>query len=160
MMRRTWLTVGTVAPLWAGCSQSTPPSAPVAAVNRPPGASARQAARVLAQRGDWAGAVVKNREALRAEPEDVQLHLALGSALSRLDRHEEATEQFRGVGAGGRPSVPEERYRLMAQEGRMRLLDTSVQVAAGKEAVLDLAADASSVSPRDFPRGGPKRAGG
>lgn len=66
----------------------------------------------------------------------------------------------RWIGAGRRPSVPEGGYRLMAQGGPTRLLDTSVQVAAGKEAMLDLAADASSVSPRDSPSGGPKPAGG
>ena len=61
----------------------------------------------------------------------------------------------RWVGACGRPSVPEERYRLMAQGGPIRLLDTSVQGAAGKEAVLDLAANATSVSPPRLPLGRP-----
>jgi len=58
-------------------------------------------------------------------------------------------------------SVPEGRYRLMAQVGPVRLWETSVQVTAGKETVLDLAPETSPVSPRDFPQraAGSKSAG-
>ncbi|MGH7389098.1 MAG: tetratricopeptide repeat protein [Candidatus Rokuibacteriota bacterium] len=240
-MRQAWAAVGVVIGLATGCGQSPAPPAPVAAVNPLEHASAREAARVLAQRGDWAGAVVKYREALRGAPEDVQLHFALGSALSHLDRREEAIERFKWVVARGRATVPEVaaarewlrqagaleaaqpdpsaapravaavdaestgrvagktawpgtghgshvltlqillagddpatqgrtlgartrlgepysltavpegRYRLIAQVGPVRLWDTSVQVVAGKETVLDLTPDKSRVSPQDFP---------
>ena len=241
MMRRMWPIL--LVALSAGCGQSSPnPSASVdAASPLPLGSSAREAAYALVQRGDWPGAVVKYREALREAPGDVQLHFALGSALSHLDRREEAVEQFRLVVARGRASlpevaaarqwlreagaldtqveaaspstasvavdprssgsvvgkttwpgvggesvvltlqvllvpdeagtkgkplgartrlgqpyafasVPEGRYRLMAQVGPVRLWDAAVQVTAGKETVLDLAPETSPVSPRDFPQ--------
>lgn len=106
-MRRAGLAVLVVAAaLAAGCGRSPAPQAAVPPGPLPVG-PARLAAHALAQRGDWAGAIVKYREALRAEPDDVLLRFALGSALSHADRHQEAVEQLRWVVAHGRRSLPE-----------------------------------------------------
>ena len=99
---------------------------------------------MLASRGDYTGAVAKYREALRATPDDVVLRFALGSALSQLDRHDEATEQFRWVvahGAPGQPEVTMARQWLTAAErvpgapsGRQEVTVSALPVPEGQPA--------------------------
>lgn len=67
----------------------------------------RREADVLASRGDFAGAVVRYRQALRRTPDDVALRFALASALSHLDRRQETIEQFTWVLAHAPPGQPE-----------------------------------------------------
>lgn len=105
--------------LASGCGGPSTRQAPAA----PPAASATSSSReegdALSRHGDYAGAVAKYREALRATPNDPMLRFALGSALSHLDRHEETTEQFRSVvehGAPGQPEVAMARQWLAAAE--------------------------------------------
>jgi hypothetical protein len=94
------------AALAAGCDAAPPkvaaPPPPAAA----PGA-AREDAALLASRGDWVAAEKKYREALQAEPDDVQLHFGLASVLTQLDRRDEAAEEFRWVVKNGRLGQPE-----------------------------------------------------
>jgi hypothetical protein len=95
-----------VAIVLAGCGQS--PSRPAStATPLLATSSPREEAETLGRQGDWAGAVVKYREALRGAPDDLQLRFALGSALSHLERRDEAAEQFRWVVEHGRPSASE-----------------------------------------------------
>jgi TPR repeat len=87
-----------------GCTGSpTPQGPPVAG----PVSSPRDEGDTLVRRGDYAGAVAKYREAIRATPNDVSLRFSLGSALSQLDRHDETSEEFRWVVANGAPGQPE-----------------------------------------------------
>lgn len=105
MIARLVLALLAVVVLAAGCDTKAPKTAtPVAPVA--PG-NPREDAALLASRGDFAGAERKYREALAAEPDDVELHFGLGSVLSQLDRREEAAEQFRWVVANGRAGQPE-----------------------------------------------------
>jgi hypothetical protein len=67
----------------------------------------REDAALLAARGDYAGAERTYRQALRAQPDDVDLHFGLGSVLSQLDRRPEAMVAFRFVVKHGRPGRPE-----------------------------------------------------
>jgi tetratricopeptide repeat protein len=91
--------------LASGCSAPPTTPAPAASVALSP--SPREEGDLLARRGDYAGAVAKYQEAVRAAPNDVALRFALGSALSQLDRHAETTEQFRWVVQHGAPGQQE-----------------------------------------------------
>ena len=88
-----------------GCTGSPNPQgpAPVAGTVSSP----REEGDTLVRRGDYAGAVAKYREAIRATPNDLSLRFSLGSALSQLDRHEETSQEFRWVVANGAPGQPE-----------------------------------------------------
>jgi hypothetical protein len=79
-----------------------PADAPTASV-----AALREEAATLASRGDYLAAEKKYREALKLEPDSIELHFGLGSVLSQLDRREAAAEEFRWVVANGRPGRPE-----------------------------------------------------
>jgi hypothetical protein len=91
--------------LVAGCDYKTPkavgPDAPAVV------GDLRADAAALAARGDYVAAEKKYREALRAQPDDVDLHFGLGSVLSQLDRRQEAIEEFQWVVKNGRPGRPE-----------------------------------------------------
>ena len=78
--------------------------------------SPREEGDAASSRGDYAAAVTKYREALKATPDDLKLRFALGSALSRLDRHDEASEQFRWVVEHRAPEVAMARAWLAAAE--------------------------------------------
>jgi hypothetical protein len=86
----------------AGCTEP-PPTAPRVEVAPVP-VDPRAAGDAAARRGDWTGAVTHYRDALQRAPDDVMLHYALGSALSQLDRPDEAIEQFTWVVERGNPS--------------------------------------------------------
>jgi hypothetical protein len=89
----------------AGCDRKTPKvAAPVTPAA--PG-NLREEAAMLARRSDWGAAEKKYREALRTQPEDVELHFGLASVLSQLDRRDEAAAEFRWVLFNGRPGTPE-----------------------------------------------------
>ena len=107
------------AALGAGCDGKAPKVASV--VTPAPSTSAREEAALLASRGDYAGAERKYREALQAQPDDVELHFGLGSVLSQLDRRQDAIEEFRWVVANGRAGRPEvdsaRRWLAEAQPG-------------------------------------------
>jgi len=94
-----------VAALGSACDSKAPkvatPEAPAVSGNL------REEAAALAARGDYAGAERKYREALKAQPDDADLHFGLGSVLSQLDRREDAAEEFRWVVKHGRPGRPE-----------------------------------------------------
>jgi len=79
-----------------------PAEAPAASV-----AALREDAATFASRGDYLAAEKKYREALKLEPDNIELHFGLGSVLSQLDRREAAAEEFRWVVANGRPGRPE-----------------------------------------------------
>jgi len=89
----------------AGCKEPppAPPKVEVAPVPTDPRAAADEAVR----RGDWATAVTHYRDALQRHPDDLLLHFGLGSALSQLDRRDEAVEAFTWVVQRGEPSRPE-----------------------------------------------------
>jgi len=90
--------------LASGCSRPpTTTSAPAPSTV----SSSREQGDVLARGGDHAGAVAKYREALQATPDDVGLRFALGSALTQLDRRDEAIEHFRWVIEHGQPGQQE-----------------------------------------------------
>jgi hypothetical protein len=94
-----------VAVLVAGCDGKAPK---VATSEAPaPAGNLREEAAMLAARGDYTAAERKYREALRAQPEDVDLRFGLGSVLSQLDRRNETAEEFRWVVKNGRPGHPE-----------------------------------------------------
>jgi hypothetical protein len=101
----------------AGCD-SKPPNVAKMAVPVPAG-NPREEAASLAGRGDFAGAERKYRQALAAQPGDVELHFGLGSVLSQLDRREAATEEFRWVVQHGRPGRAEvdSARRWLAESG-------------------------------------------
>jgi hypothetical protein len=103
--------------LLAGCD-SKPPKVATIAVTAPAGNLREDAAR-LAARGNFAAAERTYREALRAQPDDVELHFGLGSVLSQLDRREAAAEEFRWVIQHGRPGRPEvdSARRWLAESG-------------------------------------------
>lgn len=94
-----------VAVLVAGCDGKAPK---VATSEAPaPAGNLREEAAMLAARGDYTAAERKYREALKAQPEDVDLRFGLGSVLSQLDRRNETAEEFRWVVKNGRPGRPE-----------------------------------------------------
>jgi hypothetical protein len=106
-----------VAVLVGGCDSK----APKATTSEPPAPAGnlREEAATLAARGDYIAAERKYREALEAQPDDVDLHFGLGSVLSQLDRREEAAEELRWVvahGRAGRPEVDSAR-RWLAETG-------------------------------------------
>jgi len=92
-------------PLLVACGGPSParPSAPVAAV----APAAGEAPDALAARGEYAAAAERYRAGLRARPDDLMLHFALGSVLSYLDEPEETRAEFRWVVAHGSPGRPE-----------------------------------------------------
>jgi hypothetical protein len=94
-----------VAALVTGCDGKAPKVAPPEAAA--PVGNLREEAATLAARGDYTAAERKYREALKAQPDDVDLHFGFGSVLSQLDRREEAAEEFRWVVKNGRPGRPE-----------------------------------------------------
>jgi hypothetical protein len=103
---RPWLAaLLVVGALAGGCDGKAPkvatPEAPA------PAGNPREEAAALVARGDYAGGERKYREALAAQPNDVELHYGLGSALSQLDRRDDAAAEFRWVVANGRPGRPE-----------------------------------------------------
>jgi hypothetical protein len=104
-MSRWTAAVALAAVCAAGCDSRAPkvptPTVPVAVD------TLREDAALLASRGEYAAAEAKYREALRAQPDDVELHFGLGSVLTQLDRRPEAIEEFRWVVAHGRPGRPE-----------------------------------------------------
>jgi hypothetical protein len=67
----------------------------------------------LAAREEWAGAAVKYQAALNDAPNDVGIRFALASALTHLDRRDEAIEHFKTVVIRGKPGSVEVR---MARE--------------------------------------------
>ena len=104
-------------PLLVACGGPSParPSAPVAAV----APAAGEAPDALAARGEYAAAAERYRAGLRARPDDLMLHFALGSVLSYLDEPEETRAEFRWVvahGSPGRPEVATARQWLAAAE--------------------------------------------
>lgn len=106
-----------IAALVAGCDTKTPKVAP--SEGPTPVGNLREEAALLASRGDYTAAERKYREALKAQPDDVELHFGLGSVQSQLDRREEAAEEFRWVvknGKLGRPEVDSAR-RWLADAG-------------------------------------------
>ena len=104
------------APL-VGCDSKPPKVATIAA--SVPAGNPREDAALLAARGDFAGAERKYREALRAQPHDVDLHFGLGAVLSQLDRRDDADEEFLWVVQHGRPGRPEvdSARRWLAESG-------------------------------------------
>ena len=91
------------AALAGGCGDSGTAKPPVAtAPGAAPTGDARAEAAALASRGDYAAAEQKYREALQQQPDDFDLHYALASVLSQLDKRAEAMEEFRWVVANGR----------------------------------------------------------
>ena len=103
--------------LMTGCD-SKPPNVSKMAVTAPAG-NPREEAASLAGRGDFAGAERKYRQALAAQPDDVELHFGLGSVLSQLDRRDAAAEEFRWVVRHGRPGRAEvdSARRWLAESG-------------------------------------------
>lgn len=94
-----------VAAFVGACDSRTPK---VATTEGPaPAGNLREEAAALAARGDYTAAERKYREALKAQPDDVELHFGLGSVLSQLDRRDDAAEEFRWVVKNGRPGRPE-----------------------------------------------------
>jgi hypothetical protein len=91
--------------LLPGCDSKPPKVATMAAAV--PAGNPREDAARLAARADFAGAEKKYREALRTQPNDVELHFGLGAVLSQLDRLGAAAEEFQWVVQHGRPGRPE-----------------------------------------------------
>lgn len=106
--------------LLAGCQQAPAPksasTAPVPAVAR-----LRAEGDGLAARGDYMGAAAKYQEAVALAPADISLRFALGTALSFLDRREEAITQFKWVVSQGDPDSAEyrEARRWLARVGAL-----------------------------------------
>jgi hypothetical protein len=63
----------------------------------------------LAGQQDWAGAALKYQTALNDAPGDTAIRFALASALTHLDRRDEAIEHFTTVVRRGKPGSPEVR---------------------------------------------------
>src|SRR5919198_805855 len=84
-----------------GCAGPTPPALP----QTPAAASPREEGDAAVSRGDYVTAVAKYREALKETPDDLKLRFALGSALTHLDRRDEAVEQFRWIVEHRAPEV-------------------------------------------------------
>jgi tetratricopeptide repeat protein len=111
---RTLVTLLT-AKLVSGCGgHPTPPA--LAQTPAALEASSRREGDAALSRGDYAAAVAEYREALRVTPDDLKLRFALGSALSHLDRRDEAIEQFRWVVEHRGPEVAMAREWLVAVE--------------------------------------------
>lgn len=87
-----------------GCQQAptAPPTAAVAPADDP-----RADGDAAAKRGDWQTAVDRYAVAVQSQPNDLVLRFAYASALSHLDRHAEAMEQFTWVVERGEPSRAE-----------------------------------------------------
>ena len=106
--RGWWLTaiaVAVVAVSLGGCEQSSPPSAPrtsTAEVNT--AASLKARGDELSQRGQYDAALAVYEEALRQEPNDLELRFAVATTLASLNRREEATAAFKWVAANGLPN--------------------------------------------------------
>lgn len=83
--------------LLVGCQQSPAPQQPAEAPQAPPAAVARGEADQLMERGEYAKAVQKYREAVSLEPDDMPLRFALGTAYSHVGKRAEAAEQFQWV---------------------------------------------------------------
>jgi hypothetical protein len=111
--------------LLAACDSKTPKATTVAAAVS--AGNPREEAATLAGRGDFGGSERKYREALRAQPDDVELHFGLGSVLSQLDRREAAADQFRWVVEHGRPGRPEvdSARRWLAESGEAAPVTTT-----------------------------------
>ena len=105
MNARTLSILGLAMLCVAGCDSRAPKT--VAAITPVAVTNLREEAALLAGRGDHQAAEAKYREALKALPDDVELHFGLGSVLSQLDRRDEAAEEFRWVLANGRPGRAE-----------------------------------------------------
>jgi len=82
----------------------------------------------LAAQEDWAGAALKYQTALNDAPSDTAIRFALASALTHLDRRDEAIEHFNTVVRRGKPGAPEVR---MARDW---LLAASLPVDGGASA--------------------------
>ncbi len=109
--RRRTAAVGVAAALWLIL---VVPAVRAAAWTQPGGAAARQG-HDLYRAGDYEGAL-KSYEAARAEaPDDPRLSLAVGEALSRLGRHEEAEREF--ARALSQSSDPELRSESLYNSG-------------------------------------------
>src|SRR5262249_59851348 len=106
--RGRWLTAMAAAVMavsLSGCEQGPPPSAPrtsTAPVNT--AASLKARGDELSLRGQYEAALGVYEDALRQEPNDVQLRFAVATTLASLNRREEATEAFKWVAANGWPS--------------------------------------------------------
>ena len=86
----------------AGTPAPTASSAPAVQAGNP-----REEAAARAARGDYAAAEQKYREALEQQPDDFDLHYALASVLTHVDRRADAIEEFRWVVTNGRSGRPE-----------------------------------------------------
>jgi hypothetical protein len=91
----------------AACDSSSTPITTSTPAPAPSAGNPREEAAALAARGDYAAAEPRYREALKLQPDDFDLHYALASVLSQLNRRADAIEEFRWVVKNGRPERPE-----------------------------------------------------
>lgn len=91
--------------LGAGCGDRQPSSGPPPPPSSFQTVNPRDAGDALMARGDYAGAIVRYRAAIRKEPDD--LAVVLGTAFSRLGETEETAQQFIWVLEHGRPDRQE-----------------------------------------------------
>jgi len=105
-MRAAGAVAAAVALFLVGCQQSQPPNT----LAPPPETAAqtlKQEGDELARAHDWVGAVAKYQTALNQESGGLEVRLALGVALSHLDRRDETIEQFRWVMSHSPSGSPE-----------------------------------------------------
>src|SRR5262245_23603773 len=105
-MRVAGAVASVVALLLVGCQQSQLPQT-VAPPTAPAAQTLKQEGDALAHAHDWAGAVAKYQTALNQESGSPEIRLALGVALSHLDRRGETIEQFRWVMSHSQSGSPE-----------------------------------------------------
>src|SRR5262245_33327556 len=90
-----------------GCQRATPPAGPPTTPVGPMAEKLKDEGDRLARQGQWEAAVDKYQAAVNREGGDVALRLALGTALSHLDRRAETAEQFKWIVAHGQPGSPD-----------------------------------------------------
>ncbi len=126
-----------------GCQQAPGPGHRTQGTNVSPSVVARGEADQFLERGEYAKAAAKYRDAVAAEPNDMSLRFALGTAYSYLGKRAETIEQFQWVLKQGDPSA--EYYRNARQWlARAGLLPDTGVASTGPDAATANQAQAST----------------
>jgi hypothetical protein len=117
--RRRALPVLLLLALGAACGHEAPP--PAAAPARPPADVFVAEGEALLARGDYAGALPQFERAVALAPEHIAARYGLGTALSHLDRTQEAVAQFQWVDrlGGARSPLASRAREWLARHGAL-----------------------------------------